>query len=182
MARFGRRQVRWGSGEEHPPSGNAIQAYHVTLKRFYRWLLGDNETYPECVKWLKIRSPHRSREKKPESIVSEQELAKMLDATLNPRDKALISLLYDSGCRMSELLTMNRRNLGFDNYGAKIIVSGKTGVRAVRIVGDSVVYLRDWLNVHPDDQNPNAPLFTRVDRDILTRMTYEQGHSISLKS
>lgn len=50
MAQFGRKQVRWGSGEEHPPSGNAIQAYQVTLKRFYKWLLGDNETYPECVK------------------------------------------------------------------------------------------------------------------------------------
>jgi site-specific recombinase XerC len=59
----------------------------------------------------------------------------MLDATLNMRDKALISLLYDSGCRISELLTMDRKDLGFDQYGAKITVSGKTGVRAVRIVG-----------------------------------------------
>ncbi len=181
MARFGRRQVRWGSGEEHFPSGNAIQAYQVTLKRFYKWLLGDNEAYPECVKWLKIKSPHRSREKKPESIVSEKELSKMLDATLNMRDKALISLLYDSGCRISELLTMDRKDLGFDQYGAKITVSGKTGVRTVRIVGDSIVYLSDWLKAHPDGQNPDAPLFTRVDGNINERMTYEQVHSMFSK-
>lgn len=181
MARFGRKKVRWGSGEEHFPSGNAIQSYQVTLKRFYKWLLGDNEAYPECVKWLKIKTPHKSREKKPESIVSEKELSKMLDATLNVRDRALISLLYDSGCRISELLTMDRKDLGFDNYGAKITVSGKTGVRTVRIVGDSVIYLRDWLKAHPDGQHPDAPLFTRVDGNVKERMEYEQVHAMLKK-
>ncbi len=181
MARFGRKKVRWGSGEEHFPSGNAIQAYQVTLKRFYKWLLGDNEAYPECVKWLKIKTPHKSREKKPESIISETEIGRMLDAALNMRDKALITLLYDSGCRISELLTMDRRDLGFDQYGAKITVSGKTGVRTVRIVGDSVIYLRDWLKAHPDGQNPDAPLFTRVDGNINERMTYEQVHAMIKK-
>ena len=181
MARIRQKKVRWGSGEEHHPSGNAIQAYQVTLKRFYKWLLGNNETYPECVKWLKIKSPHRSNEKKPEPIISEKELSKMLDATLNVRDRALISLLYDSGCRISELLTMDRRDLGFDQYGAKITVSGKTGVRTVRIVGDSVIYLREWLKAHPDGQNPDAPLFTRVDGNVKERMEYEQVHAMLKK-
>ena len=181
LARLGKQQVRWGSGKEHLPSDNAIQAYQVTFKKFYKWFLGHNESYPDCVKWLKIKTPHRSEEKKPESIVSEQELEKMLDATLNMRDKALIALLYDSGCRINELLTMNRKDLTFDDFGAKITVSGKTGVRMVRIVGDSAIYLRDWLKIHPDGQNSMSPLFTGLEGDIRERMTYEQVHAMFRK-
>lgn len=27
--------------------------FRVTLKRFYKWLLGNDEAYPECVRWIK---------------------------------------------------------------------------------------------------------------------------------
>ena len=47
--------------------------------------------------------------------------------------------------------------------------------------GDSVIYLRDWLKVHPDGQNPDAPLFTRFDGNINERMIYEQVHSMFAK-
>lgn len=181
MARFQNRPVKWGGGKEHLPTDNAIQAYQVTFKRFYKWLLGNNESYPDCVKWIKIKSPHRSKQKKPESVISESELQNLLDACLNARDRALISLLYDSGCRIGELLSMNVIDLAFDQYGAKITVSGKTGVRVVRIVGDSTIYLREWLKNHPDRDNAKAPLFTRLDGEIRERMDYEQVHALFRK-
>jgi len=39
------------------------------------------------------------------------------------------------------------------------MVTGKTGVRIVRAIGDSVGYVRAWLNVHPDQFNEDAFLF-----------------------
>ena len=35
----------------------------------------------------------------------------MVTACNQPRDRALISLLYDSGCRISELLTLRMESL-----------------------------------------------------------------------
>ena len=40
-------KVRWGHSEEHLPTENGLQAYLVTLKRFYKWHLGKNKSYPE---------------------------------------------------------------------------------------------------------------------------------------
>jgi integrase len=165
----------------HKPSDNSLQGYQVTFKKFYKWYLGHNDSYPDCVRWIKIKTPHRSKQKKPESVISETEMKQLLDACMNMRDKALISLLYDSGCRISELLTMNRKDLAFDQYGAKITVSGKTGVRVVRIMGDSVVFLRDWLKIRPDQNNSNFPLFTRLDGNVKERMQYEQVHALFRK-
>lgn len=175
------KETKWGSGKPHKPTDNAVQAYQVTFKRFYKWYMGHNETYPDCVKWIKIKSPHKSKQKKPESIITESELKQLIDATMNQRDKALLSLLYESGCRISELLTMDIKDLNFDQYGAKITVTGKTGPRVVRIVGDSIFYIKEWLRVHPDKDNLNSPLFTRIDGNVKMRMEYDQVHAMFRK-
>ena len=154
-----RRKVKWGSGEEHEPSDNAIQAYSVTLKRFYKWLITDDRKYPECVEWLKTTAGHRSRERKPDPNITPEEVSRLLGECTNARDKALISLLYDSGCRIGELLSMKIVDLHFDNYGGLISVTGKTGFRKVRIVGNSIAYLRNWLTNHPRASDRNAWLF-----------------------
>ena len=154
-------KVRWGSGEPHFPTSSQQESYKVALKRFYRWLLCDDERgeYPKCVKFISIGSLHKSREIKPEQLISPEEIRKIIDNSLNPRDEALFSLLYDSGCRLGELLTLRLKDVTFDNYGAKIVVSGKTGVREVRILGDSITYLRSWFQVHPLRNNLNSPVF-----------------------
>lgn len=153
------RKVKWGSGEAHDPSDNAIQAYSVTLKRYYKWLLEDDNKYPECVSWLKTTAGHKSREKKPDPNITPEEVNLLIGECRNARDKALISLLYDSGCRIGELLTMKIEDLEFDDYGAIISVTGKTGYRKVRVVGNSIAYIRGWLANHPKSNAISAWLF-----------------------
>jgi len=51
------------------------------------------------------------------------------------------------------------------------MVSGKTGDRRVRIIA-SVPALASWLDIHPNRNNPNAPLWislgTRYGKSFLT--------------
>ncbi|MGA2789578.1 MAG: site-specific integrase [Candidatus Bathyarchaeia archaeon] len=54
-------------------------------------------------------------------------------AAENPRDKALISVLYESGCRIGEILSLKIRNK-FDNNCSVLIVNGKTGQHRVRLI------------------------------------------------
>lgn len=63
---------------------------------------------------------------------------------MNPRDKVLVSILYESGCRISKILNLKIRNMEFDSYGADLIVKGKTGQHRVRLI-DSVPRLMTWL-------------------------------------
>ena len=161
-------------------TNNSLEDFKVTLKRFYKWFLGKDESYPEFLNVLKRDSNgHLSRIQKPEPIISKQELRGMVTACNQPRDRALISLLYDSGCRISELLTLRIEDLMFDSYGLVLMVAGKTGPRRVRVVGDSVPYLRSWLEVHPAGKDRAAHVFQGIERKARGRMmNYPQASKV----
>ncbi len=76
--------------------------YKVALKRFYRWLKDGGEEYPEEVKWIRTTLTARD-ELLPEELLMEEEVMRLVDACDNPRDKAFIMTLYESGARIGEL-------------------------------------------------------------------------------
>jgi integrase/recombinase XerD len=47
----------------------------------------------------------------------------MAESAETIRDKAFILVLYESGCRIGEILTLRIRNVQFDDYGAVLIVT-----------------------------------------------------------
>ena len=131
---------------------STMNGIYMTLKKFYR--IHAEGKYEESVSGLKLNL-HPAKDKKPEDIVTVEELDKLLGASRNERDKALVSMLYDSGCRIGELLTLRVKDLEFDDYGMKLTVKGKTGVRKVRVIGRSVpltLQYKDKFNRNiPDD-------------------------------
>ncbi len=129
----------------------------VSIKAFFKWLYGG--TYPEQVSWLKTHG--FERRKLPGDILTQDEVKKLADSCLNPRDRALIMVLYESGARAGELIGLNIKDLTFDEYGAVLILDGKTGMRRVRVI-DSVPDLKTWLNNHPNSKNPGAALFPEL--------------------
>lgn len=131
--------------------------YRVVLKRFYRWLRG-KEDYPKEVKWIKTTMKNSNR-KLPEELLSEEEILKMIEAVNHPRDKALISTIYESGGRIGEVLSLSLKRVKLDQYGAQVILSGKKGTRRVRL-WISCPYLISWMNIHPLKDDPDSPLWT----------------------
>jgi len=119
------------------------------LKPFFRWL-GKTEIVKDLVCGVK-------NSKFPE-ILELQEIQKMIEVCENHRDRALVSVFYDSGARLSEILDLRIKDITFDEYGAVVIVSGKTGDRRLRLIS-SVPDIKAWLNVHPRKNDSNAPLF-----------------------
>lgn len=125
----------------------------VALKKFYKWLSGGEE-YPVEVKWIKT-STNNNNHKLPEELLTEEDIKKLINATRDTRDRAFISILYESGCRVGEIANLRIKNISFDDYGAVILVNGKTGSRRIRLIS-CVPYLQEWLDKHPDKTNPNA--------------------------
>ena len=143
-------------------SGWYIEGYKSSLKKFYKWF--EKGKYKENVDWIKYDS-NPNRKMKPDYIISQDQVDILIRACDNARDKAIISLLFDSGIRIGELITLRIRDVIWDTYGMKIMVSGKTGVRNVRVIGDSVGYVKAWLNVHPDTFKDDAWLFCGIGHD-----------------
>lgn len=128
-------------------SPRTVADYLIAIKTFWKWLEGKGETYPEKVAWVKPKHNNR-KVRLPEELLTKDDIGKLVDSACNVRDKALISVLYDSGCRIGELLTLKIKHVEFDSEGAVMIVDGKTGRRRVRII-HSTPRLLNWLEHHP---------------------------------
>jgi integrase/recombinase XerD len=132
-------------------------------KFFFRWLrFGNLEgAYPDEVKWIRSKMK-RSNSKTPEQILTKQEIELMASKTNSIRDKALVLILYESGCRIGEFLNMKIKDIAFDSYGCYILVSGKTGWRRVRIIEYSKELL-NWLDSHPFKNNPESYVWINLE-------------------
>ena len=131
--------------------------YKATLKKFYKWLKGNEEEYPEEVRWIKVTIKN-NKKKLPEELLTIDEVKALAEATNNLRDKAIVLTLYESGARVGEFLSLKIKHIQFDKYGALIMLHGKTGMRKVRLVA-SVPALSAWLNIHPFKDDKEAWLW-----------------------
>lgn len=84
-----------------------------------------------------------------EDLYTKDEVDRILQVCVTPHDRAMVEVLYESGCRVGELVSMTIENTKFLKNGiAVVLVSGKTGSRAVYLY-ESVPSLKAWLNQHP---------------------------------
>jgi len=139
-------------------SKNTVGGYQILIRRFYQWLCGyKRKHYPEIVDWISA-NVHHKKLVRPEDILDGEDLQKLVASAMNPRDRALIMVLAESGGRVSEVLGLRVGHVTFDSYGAIFILHGKTGERICRIV-NAVPYLQAWLRSHPERENPESPLW-----------------------
>jgi integrase/recombinase XerD len=108
--------------------------------------------------------------KKAADLLTEQEVRTMLTACKSSRDRALISVLYESGMRIGELGELQWQHIKFDEYGIVINVDFKTGKpRFIRCVF-SQPYLNEWYK----DSRVNASDYVfSVMRKKNNKPTYE---------
>ncbi len=131
------------------------------LKIFFRWVKLGSRSYqdvgnpPETDK-IKLKSVKNKIVR--EQLLEDFEVVLLLNHAKNHRDKAMISVAAESGCRPGELLSLRIKHVKFDQVGAIISVDGKTGARNIRIV-KSVPHLLQWLDLHYWKKDPNAPLW-----------------------
>ena len=164
-------------------SENTKRDFRIALKKFYKWIGGG--TVPECALWIKTGSKH-AKMLLPEELLTESDIRDLVTAANNPRDKAFIFVLYESGCRIGELLNTRLKNVSFDNYGAQIIVNGKTGSRRVRIIL-ACDYLRYWCENHPRREDPESNLWVAMSNNnrgaaLEYRAMYKRLYDIAKKA
>ncbi len=161
LVKVGERRNRF-----HEPIGVwARLAYRITCKVFWRWMRGLDDLDPPETAWIKIRG---SKENKlmPEDLLTKEEALRILQVATHPMHKAYATVEYEAGSRPIEVLTLRLKDVEFDKYGAVIRVLGKTGSRRMRLVL-SAPALRNWLDIHPNRADPNAPLWVCLEKNRL---------------
>ncbi|MDE1871215.1 MAG: tyrosine-type recombinase/integrase [Candidatus Micrarchaeota archaeon] len=134
----------------------------MTLRKFYKFLL-KSSTYPKIVE--DIRPDRVKNALLPTDMLSEADVESLIRQCRNPRDKALLSLLW-SGLRVGELLTIRMNSIRIENDEVDITVTGKSGQRTIALLNPT--YLISYIHQMRSNAEPMAPLFVKLQNGIPT--------------
>ncbi|MBI1973705.1 tyrosine-type recombinase/integrase [Candidatus Micrarchaeota archaeon] len=143
--------IEINSSDYKPKGKKELTQY---LRKFYKWLR-KTDTYPPEVAKIRFRYNRLQNRMLPEEVLTEADVEQMIHASTSTRDRAFLAVLYETGCRIGELLFLRIKHVAFDQVGALVWVTGKTGPRRIRIVS-SVPHLAAWVNRHPQADKPEA--------------------------
>lgn len=117
----------------------------ITLKVVFKHFVGEDEYYPKEVRWIKTTSKD-TNQILPSDLLTNDDIAKLLQSTRNLRDRALISLLSDAPLRPHELLGLKVGSVILDAPQPYLIVGAdtKTGGRHIPLF-DSVSALSSYI-------------------------------------
>ncbi|MDK2834247.1 MAG: integrase/recombinase XerD [Methanolobus sp.] len=148
-------------------SAGSLWNYKKLIKKLMRWM--HNDEPPKWVRDLKLNKEDSPVQ--PSDLLTQKEFDALLEACRHPRDKAIISVLADSGMRIGALASCRIKNVEFNQYGAIIYISKTskskktTPAKGIPITW-STGYLNQWLSIHPLKDDPEAPLWVTRDKNM----------------
>ncbi len=106
---------------------------NVKLVLRYLYELTDDERY------LKLYSKIRVKEKKARmvDVLNEEEVQRLIEACskIDFELKVLVETIYETGARVGEILSLRRKDVEFDEYGARVYIrTSKSEYRCVRVI------------------------------------------------
>jgi len=129
-------------------SVDAKKGYQRCLRLFWEHVHADQPIPPI----LKVRLNGGKNQITRADLLTDNEIATLIEMADNPRDKAIVALLYDLGCRIDELASLRwedvREHPDYPKAFMVTIRRSKTMLRTVTVF-EAFPYLRDYLNVHP---------------------------------
>ncbi len=140
-----------------PYSSEAKSNIKKFIRKFYKWLLGDNKRYPELVDWIDTSKKEAEVKAVPGLLDG---VMKIVELIPDIKRKALVMVAFDSGFRESELLSCKVKDAEKTEKGVYFITCrySKTKTRTVSLPNSSELLDR-WLDQHPNKDNREAELW-----------------------
>ncbi len=143
--------------QQKKQKNSSINLCQQRFIQFYQWCLDetDNEKYSILVRKLKrIKVNKVKRNINPSEILLPEEIKKMINVATIERDRCLVAVLYESGMRIGELLSLTIDMVQLDEMKQEVtfhipnIEGCKTGARSVPCL-EIYGYVQDWLKCNP---------------------------------
>ena len=147
----------------------------ATLHAFFRYVQAEEPSHMlQCQKILAI--PLRRHARRTVGYVSKEELAEILaqpdlKASQGRRDAVLLSVLYDTGARVQELIDLSVGDVRLDSPAQLRLLGKGRKMRAVPLMDNTVQLLRDHLqeNHLNRPEQFDKPLFQNARHQRLSR-------------
>ena len=140
--------------DEHGLAAGTVRNYAKALRKFLAWRGLD---FADDVS---VGSPPKRRHD-PDEEIDQDELGALLDAAANPRDKAMVALLADTGLRIGAILSLQMQHVDTQDRRATVSINEAANVKGdagAKPLTWSRGYLANWIDVHPRPDDPDAAL------------------------
>lgn len=137
--------------------------YRSAVRVFAKRVVGDNDECPPSVDWVPTgTSTNYDPSPDPREMLTwDEDIEPMLGECYNARDAAMIALQFDAGLRGGEFKSLEVGDVQDHDHGLQVTVEGKQGRRTIMLI-PSVPYVNRWLDAHPDREDPDAPLWSKL--------------------
>lgn len=133
--------------ERRKVSNRTLDGMRRCFSSFFRWLSGEGAIGRDpCISLNQIK--YTKTVKKP-FTPKEMERLKQQCTDPDKRDRALLEFLYATGCRVSEVVALNRGDIDFVSREAVVIGKGNKE-RIVYLTEVAAMHLQDYLNMRSD--------------------------------
>jgi site-specific recombinase XerD len=134
------------------------------LKSLFNW--AHNEGYIVKNPATKIKEPKLG--KRIPKFLSEQEIEHLRESCQSPMEKALFEFMYSTGCRIGEIIKLNRDDINF--HSQSVIVHGK-GDKEREVYFN--VRCEIWLKRYLEERKDNDPALFVTERRQQHRMSID---------
>ncbi len=144
------------------------QSYHIiAMRSWLKWLVKNDAQvlHPEKVDLPKGEST-------PMKFVSSAKIERLLaqpqvSEQIGLRDRAILEVLFSTGLRVSELVSLDRDQIDLERQEFGVIGKGRRP-RVVFLSDRAVLWLKKWLQSREDQWNPVFIRFSGAKPDILS--------------
>ena len=149
---------------------------HRDVKEHMLWMYKKNYSYSHIVNtalalehYTRFKGEEiklgRPRKPKPvvQDVLSESEVSRLIQATRNAREKAIVCLLAYSGVRNSELCGLRLRDVNLGDNHITVVGGKNRKDRRVNISAECTKALIDYLALYK--RRPESFLFTTLEKD-----------------
>jgi len=150
----------------HPFSQNMKHDYIRILKQFLAWLGIDTR---------KIRVPRQAFDTSiPSDLLTEDEVIALVRAGRTSRERALVALVYETGCRINEAARLRWKDLRVDDHGIGVYI---TDTKSQKMRYTRCVAFAEYLAAYRADCRPAGIPGYVPGEDLVFRTT--QGNPMS---
>lgn len=164
--------IKYGRNVKH----KTVENYFSALSAFYDYLVFEGLVNANVV--LPFRKRYLRRYKDgyddPErKLLSVEEMSRLVNSIMDPRDKAIAVLFAKTGIRRGELLSLDVDDINWEDYSITLKPTPKRSNRIVFFDDECAVVLRRWLRVREKLNPKTKALFVsyqslnRLDRNGL---------------
>jgi len=144
--------------DEKKLTHKTIKGYFTALSTFFDYLVIENKTRSNIIlpfrrRYLRqYKDGYDSQERK---LITVEEMSRLANSCLDPRDRAIMVMLAKTGVRRGELVRMDIDDIDWVNYSVTLKPTPKRSNRTVFFDDEAALVLRRWVNMR-NKLNPRS--------------------------